>query len=509
MSARTILVLVLLSSAVRAQEATRSFEHGYYLEHALRDFEAAAESYRAAIADPDAEEDLVRRARVRLAVCLVELGRGDEARQVFDSAAAGPAEIPAPRVLWRREIMGPIGPIVANEQSLAFADAAGDLHVLSVATGEPAIREPIRGMSPLAWAQTHLLLASSDRVAILDLWGAQVEKEWAAAFGPEGPAGGWFVKGGAVVVGRNGFVFGADAEPSDPVEWIDRLPDGSIVSLERSNGIARNLLRTSRWTLTAGGIGFRRVTLAGSTIVTAELDEVSGHSMSEGSRRWRRAFRNVAALAGAPEGDRVLVFGPDGRVAAFLAASGRVLAEFDLGLAGIDGATWSRGALLVATRTELVAIEVPRLARIHRVAAGDSLYSIARRYYGDGARWRSVLDANGLYDSHELRVGQELLIPEGVAESPEEDLASLLAARESLARRVEEGISTASELELMDLDVARLRFRSGELDEAAYRAIVERTVTSQLARLDALRESGFLTSQEYLERRRWLEGLKR
>ena len=63
MSARTILVLVLLSSAVRAQEATRSFEHGYYLEHALRDFEAAAESYRAAIADPDAEEDLVRRAR--------------------------------------------------------------------------------------------------------------------------------------------------------------------------------------------------------------------------------------------------------------------------------------------------------------------------------------------------------------------------------------------------------------------------------------------------------------
>jgi 5'-nucleotidase len=50
-------------------------------------------------------------------------------------------------------------------------------------------------------------------------------------------------------------------------------------------------------------------------------------------------------------------------------------------------------------------------ARRHTVAAGDTLYSLARRYYDDEGAWRRIRSANGLRETAALRVGETLLIP--------------------------------------------------------------------------------------------------
>jgi len=52
-------------------------------------------------------------------------------------------------------------------------------------------------------------------------------------------------------------------------------------------------------------------------------------------------------------------------------------------------------------------------ARYHTVAKGDTLYAIARAYYGDQRRWRDVYEANrgSLPDPNMIRTGQRLLIP--------------------------------------------------------------------------------------------------
>jgi LysM repeat protein len=51
-------------------------------------------------------------------------------------------------------------------------------------------------------------------------------------------------------------------------------------------------------------------------------------------------------------------------------------------------------------------------ARIHVVEKGDTLWSLANRYLGDGRRWREIQQANGGIDTKKLRIGQKLLIPE-------------------------------------------------------------------------------------------------
>lgn len=49
----------------------------------------------------------------------------------------------------------------------------------------------------------------------------------------------------------------------------------------------------------------------------------------------------------------------------------------------------------------------------HVVEKGDTLYRLARKYYDDQSRWRTIYDANRgtLSSPHKLFVGQELTIP--------------------------------------------------------------------------------------------------
>jgi nucleoid-associated protein YgaU len=52
-------------------------------------------------------------------------------------------------------------------------------------------------------------------------------------------------------------------------------------------------------------------------------------------------------------------------------------------------------------------------ARYHIVTKHDTLYGIARVYYGDQRRWKEIYAANRneILDPNMIRVGQRLLIP--------------------------------------------------------------------------------------------------
>ena len=52
-------------------------------------------------------------------------------------------------------------------------------------------------------------------------------------------------------------------------------------------------------------------------------------------------------------------------------------------------------------------------SRYHTVAKGDTLYAIARTYYGDQRRWKDVYEANrsALPDPNMIKTGQRLVIP--------------------------------------------------------------------------------------------------
>ncbi len=55
----------------------------------------------------------------------------------------------------------------------------------------------------------------------------------------------------------------------------------------------------------------------------------------------------------------------------------------------------------------------PGIGRKHVVAQGDTLYKIAQRYYGNGAKWPEILEANRdqLKNENAVRPGMELRIP--------------------------------------------------------------------------------------------------
>jgi 5'-nucleotidase len=51
--------------------------------------------------------------------------------------------------------------------------------------------------------------------------------------------------------------------------------------------------------------------------------------------------------------------------------------------------------------------------RTHTVVKKDTLYCLARQYYGDASRWKDIYEANRskISDPNRIRVGDKLVIP--------------------------------------------------------------------------------------------------
>lgn len=47
----------------------------------------------------------------------------------------------------------------------------------------------------------------------------------------------------------------------------------------------------------------------------------------------------------------------------------------------------------------------------HVIRKGDTLWSLARQYYGDPRRWTDIRDANPGLNPNAMRVGQQIVIP--------------------------------------------------------------------------------------------------
>ena len=50
--------------------------------------------------------------------------------------------------------------------------------------------------------------------------------------------------------------------------------------------------------------------------------------------------------------------------------------------------------------------------KLHAVQTGDTLMSIARKYYQDASRYKDIAEANSISDPDEIYIGQVLKIPD-------------------------------------------------------------------------------------------------
>ncbi len=67
-----------------------------------------------------------------------------------------------------------------------------------------------------------------------------------------------------------------------------------------------------------------------------------------------------------------------------------------------------------SSRDTAAPMEEPSGSRTHIVRKGDTLFSLARQYYNDNSKWRTILEANSdrIKDKDAIKVGQELVIPD-------------------------------------------------------------------------------------------------
>ena len=73
--------------------------------------------------------------------------------------------------------------------------------------------------------------------------------------------------------------------------------------------------------------------------------------------------------------------------------------------------------------TEDLDEDIPEADTRYKVQPGDSLEKISRKFYGTITEWKRIADANGITNPRSLKIGQELLIPQGESGNDKEAVA--------------------------------------------------------------------------------------
>ncbi|RJP33590.1 MAG: hypothetical protein C4547_12095 [Phycisphaerales bacterium] len=139
--------IVLPLSAAAAEEA--AFYKAYYLEHAERDYAAAALLYESVTQDRTAERELADRAAIRLAACREELTSADFAR-LMPAQTLVYVEVNRPGEQLNR-LIGQLG-LLADEQGLTTRKGqriAISPHLLRELLGLRGVAVAITGFNPL------------------------------------------------------------------------------------------------------------------------------------------------------------------------------------------------------------------------------------------------------------------------------------------------------------------------------------------------------------------------
>lgn len=206
------LVLGLPLAMAQTADQRKAYEHGYYLEHAKRDHAGASAAYRKALTGggPAAWQ---LRCRTRLASCLIELGKLDEARKVL-AALGGPASADGTRsmpqapglpkgaiALWSLALGQPLVRLVAGERHLAIETHDGRLLIVD-AVGGARFRSPKQGgkLRPLAWLGGTLLVQGERLLGLVNPLRGGWERVWQIDAGEV--AGAWRASDGAICIAR-------------------------------------------------------------------------------------------------------------------------------------------------------------------------------------------------------------------------------------------------------------------------------------------------------------------
>jgi 5'-nucleotidase len=102
----------------------------------------------------------------------------------------------------------------------------------------------------------------------------------------------------------------------------------------------------------------------------------------------------------------------DGRVTEIAASGATAAAPAAPAQAPATPAPAAQPAPAPATPTaEAPAALAPSTPATHVIAAGDTLWDLAKQFYGDGELWKKISDANGKPNPHRLLIGKQLQVP--------------------------------------------------------------------------------------------------
>ncbi|MDI7860520.1 5'-nucleotidase C-terminal domain-containing protein [Rhizobiaceae bacterium n13] len=166
---------------------------------------------------------------------------------------------------------------------------------------------------------------------------------------------------------------------------------------------------------------------AGSRVVTVEVKEGDAFAPLDPAKVYGVATNNYMRAGGdgykifASAGTNAYDFGPglEQVVADYLAAHNPYKPYTDGRITATAAAATSEGTSETATETAPASAETASMAAEaaadavthHVVVSGDTLWDLARKYYGDGELWGKLSDANGKPNPRRLIVGHELNVP--------------------------------------------------------------------------------------------------